>query len=106
MEEAIRFMQKYSTGKIVSILFAMTMLVYITMLTYSIPAVSAFAPELPIFDLSPLGYSFSYASELLNALGTEGRDLYLTTQLPLNFIYPGLFFLTYSLMLVWLCFII
>ena len=67
-----------------------------------LPAVSAFAPELPIFDLSPLGYSFNYANELLDTLGTKGRNLYLFTQLPLDFIYPGLFSITYSLLLVWL----
>jgi len=102
MEVIIRFMQKHSTGKVIIALFALTMSVYLTMLSYSIPVVSAFAPELPIFDLSPLGYSFNYANELLNTLGAEGRNLYLTTQLPLDFIYPGLFSITYSLLLVWL----
>jgi hypothetical protein len=95
-------MLKCSSGKVVSILFALTMLMYFTMLTYSIPAVSAFSPGLPIFDLSPLGYSFLYASELLSSLGGEGRKIYLSTQLPLDFIYPGLFSITYSLLLVWL----
>jgi len=102
MEVLIRFMQKYSTGKVILVLFVLTMAVYLTMLSYSIPAVTAFAPELPIFDLSPTGYSFAYASELLNALGAEGRDIYLSTQLPIDFIYPGLFSITYSLLLVWL----
>ncbi len=102
MVNLIRFMQKHSTGKLVFVLFLLAMAVYSIMLLYSIPAVTAFAPEMPIFDLSPLGYSFNYANELLNTLGTEGRNLYLTTQLPLDFIYPGLFSLTYSLMLVWL----
>ena len=102
MEVLIRFMQKYSIGKVISVLFLLTMTVYITMLSYSIPAVSAFAPELPIFDLSPSGYSFTYASELLNSLGAEGRNLYLSIQLPLDFIYPGLFSITYSLLLIWL----
>lgn len=102
MKVLIRFMQKHSTGKVIIALFVLTMAVYFTMLSYSIPAVSAFAPDLPIFDLSPLGYSFTYANELLNSLGTEGRNLYLTTQLPLDFIYPGLFSITYSLLLVWL----
>jgi len=82
--------------------FVLTMAVYLTMLSYSIPAVTAFAPQLPIFDLSPSGYSFSYANELLDTLGDEGRNLYLHTQLPLDFIYPGLFSITYSLLLVWL----
>ncbi len=102
MKVLISLMQKYATGKIISVLFALTMVVYISMLTYSIPAVSAFAPEFPIFDLSPLGYSFNYANELLNSLGVDGRNLYLSTQLPLDFIYPGLFSITYSLLLLWL----
>ena len=102
MEALIRFMRKYSTGKVILVLFVLTMAVYLTMLSYSIPAVTAFAPELPIFDLSPLGYSFNYANELLDTLGAEGRNLYLSIQLPLDFIYPGLFSLTYSLLLVWL----
>jgi hypothetical protein len=102
MEKLFNWVQKYSTGKIVSGLFALTMVVYISMLSYSIPAVSAFAPELPLFDLSPTGYNFTYANELLSTLGTEGRHLYLTTQLPLDFIYPGFFAITYALLLVWL----
>jgi hypothetical protein len=102
MEVVVRSIQKYSTGKVVSVLFTLTMVVYFSMLFYSIPAVVKFAPELPIFDLSPAGYSFAYASELLNTLGVEGRDTYLSTQLPIDFIYPGLFSITYSLLLVWL----
>lgn len=102
MEVVIRFMQKYSTGWVVLYLFLLTMAVYLTMLSYSIPAVTAFAPKLPIFDLSPFGYSFNYANELLDTLGAEGRNLYLSTQIPLDFIYPGLFSITYSLLLVWL----
>jgi len=102
MEALISFMQRHSTRKIIASLFVLTMAVYLTMLFYSIPAVTAFAPQLPIFDLSPFGYSFNYAIELLDTLGVEGRNLYLSTQLPLDFIYPGLFSITYSLLLVWL----
>lgn len=102
MEELISFMKRHSSGKVIAFLFVLTMSVYLTMLFYSIPAVTAFAPQLPIFDLSPFGYSFNYATELLDTLGVEGRNLYLSTQLPLDFIYPGLFSITYSLLLVWL----
>ncbi len=102
MEVLIRYLQSHSTGRVILILFALTMTVYSVMLLYSIPSVSAFAPKIPLFDLSPAGYSFSYANELLTALGEEGRDLYLFTQLPLDFIYPGLFSVTYSLLLIWL----
>ena len=102
MEILIRFMQRHATGRVIIVLFVLTMTVYLTMLLYSIPSVTAFAPELPLFDLSPAGYSFNYANELLNSLGEGGRNLYLSTQLPLDFIYPGLFSVTYSLLLVWL----
>jgi hypothetical protein len=102
MDRFFNLLQQYATGKLVSILFVLTQIVYLLMIGYSIPAVSAFAPELPLFDMSPTGYTFAYANELLSALGTEGRNLYLTTQLPLDFIYPGLFAITYSLLLVWL----
>jgi len=102
MKVILRLMQNHSTGRTVFALFILTMAVYLTMLFYTIPAVTAFAPEFPIFDLSPSGYSFSYASELLEELGKEGRNLYLYSQLPLDFIYPGLFAVTYSLLLVWL----
>tara|TARA_B110000881_G_C18507629_1_gene480445 strand:+ start:548 stop:1111 length:564 start_codon:yes stop_codon:yes gene_type:complete len=102
MDVVIRFMHRHSTGRVILVLFTLTMAVYSTMLLYSIPLVSAFAPDRLLFDLSPAGYSFTYANELLTALGEEGRDAYLFTQLPLDFIYPGLFSITYSLMLVWL----
>ncbi|WP_154665757.1 hypothetical protein [Catenovulum maritimum] len=46
------------------------------MLSYVIAAVSEFAPELPLFDLSPSGYSLSFASELLNTLGAESLQYY------------------------------
>jgi len=102
MKTLLQIMLKYSKGKTVAVLFSLTMLVYLTMILYTIPILSAFAPMLPIFDLSPSGYTFEYANELLHALGSDGRSMYLNTQLPLDFIYPGLFSISYSLMLVWL----
>ena len=102
LESLYRLAQKYSKGKTVLLLFLMTMTVYILMLSYSIPKVTSFSPEIPIFDLSPFGYSHEHANQLLSILGEEGRDVYLTTQLPLDFIYPGLFSITYSLLVIWL----
>jgi len=102
MEKLIRLLQKYATGKVVSVLFIVTMAVYLTMLLYSIPAVISFAPDMILFDLSPTGYTPDYAASLLEALGPEGRAAYLTLQLPLDFLYPGLFAITYSLLLTWL----
>ena len=72
------------------------------MLIYTIPQVSAYAPGINLFDLSPTGYSFEYTIKLLDALGNDGRELYLYRQLPLDFIYPGLFAVSCSLLLSWL----
>jgi hypothetical protein len=98
----IELIQKYATGKNVILLFSMNMVVYLTILFYSIPKVITSAPEMKLFDVSPSGYTTEYAISLLDAIGPEGRDLYLTLQLPLDFIYPGLFILSYPLLLAWM----
>jgi hypothetical protein len=95
-------MQRRASGRTVLALFVLTNVVYLTMLLYSIPSVTTQAPGMRLFDMSPIGYSPQYAKDLLDAIGPEGRESYLEFQLPLDFIYPGLFALTYSLMLVWL----
>ena len=100
--KVIKLIQKYSTGKNVILLFSITMVVYFTILFYSIPKVVTSAPEMKLFDVSPSGYTTEYAISLLKAIGPEGRDLYLSLQLPLDFIYPGLFIISYSLLFAWL----
>ncbi len=98
----IERIQKYSTGKNVAIFFSLNMVFYLAILLYSIPLVGKSAPAMKLFDVSPSGYTKEYAVSLLNAIGAEGRDLYLSLQLPLDFVYPGLFIISYSLMLAWL----
>lgn len=98
----IERIQKYSTGKNVSIFFSLNMVFYLAILLYSIPLVGKSAPAMKLFDVSPSGYTKEYAVSLLNAIGAEGRDLYLSLQLPLDFVYPGLFIISYSLMFAWL----
>lgn len=102
MNKIITLVQKYATGRVVAVFFVLTMSVYAVMLLYSIPLVVAAAPQMKLFDMSPAGYSAEYASRLLEAIGTGGRASYLSIQLPLDFIYPGLFAITYTLLLVWL----
>lgn len=94
--------QKYASGRLVLILFCVTICVYLAMLLHFIPSVLEQAPKMKLFDMSPVGYTHAYAKNLLEAIGPEGRRVYLTQQLPLDFIYPGLFAITYTLMLVWL----
>ena len=97
----IELFQKYSTGKNVILLFSINMVVYLGILFYSIPKVLTSAPEMKLFDVSPSGYTSEYAISLLNAIGPEGWDLYLSLQLPLDFIYPGLFIISWPLVFAW-----
>lgn len=101
-QSAISFIQGISNGKVVLAYIIPAIVVYFIMLLYTIPQVSAYAPGIALFDLSPSGYSFEYAIKLLDALGSKGRELYLYRQLPLDFIYPGLFAISCSLLLSWL----
>ncbi len=82
--------------------FIPAMVVYAVMLLYTIPLVEQYAPEMKLFDLSPTGYSYEYAMELLDVLGVKGRNVYLYLQLPMDFIYPGLFAVSCCLLLSWL----
>ena len=102
MKRLIGYIQNLATGKTVLGFFIPTMVVYSIMLLYSIPRVGQYAPKMKLFDLLPTGYSFLYAHELLDTLGAEGRSLYLYQQLPLDFIYPGLFAVSSCLLLSWL----
>ena len=102
MRKLLSFIQGVSTGKVVLALFIPAMVVYFIMLLYTIPQVAEYAPGMKLFDLSPVGYSFEYANELLSVLGVDGRKAYLYKQLPLDFIYPGLFALSCGLLLTWL----
>ena len=98
----ISFLHRVSTGKVVLAFIIPAIIVYFIMLLYTIPQVSTYAPRINLFDLSPTGYSFVYAIKLLDTLGSDGRELYLYRQLPLDFIYPGLFAVSCSLLLSWL----
>ncbi len=102
MRKLIAYLQNVATGRTVLRFFIPAMVVYCIMLFYTIPQVELYAPKMKIFDLLPTGYSFEYANELLHVLGKKGRDLYLYQQLPMDFIYPGLFAVSCCLLLSWL----
>ena len=102
MHKLITYFQRVSHGKTVLLLFIITNLIYASMLMYSLPLVSSYAPELVLFDMSPMGYSYIQAIELLTSLGIEGRNAYLSVQLPLDFIYPGMFSVSYALLITWM----
>lgn len=89
-------------GKKVLFLFIVTNLVYVFMLTVTIPKVMFHTGGLKIFDMMPMGYDQQYALALLEKLGAEGRRVYLYNQIPVDLIYPFLFGITYCLLLAYL----
>lgn len=93
---------RWIEGKTVFWLFIFTNLVYVFMLTVTIPKVMSFAGEMKVMDMLPSGYNFQYVSSLLNTLGEEGRKLYLFRQIPADMIYPALFGISYCVLLLYL----
>lgn len=71
-------------------LFSITMVVYLTMLLWSLPTISSQANGLVPFDMRPGGYTFAEAQAFLSALSPVGKSFYLSTQLRLDTVYPGL----------------
>ncbi len=102
MHNLVRYIQQAATGKRVLSFLVPAMVVYGMMLLYTIPQVEQYSAGMKLFDLSPSGYSYQYAIELLSALGSTGRATYLYRQLPLDFVYPGLFAVSFCLLQSWL----
>lgn len=94
-------MLRHPKGRTVLTMFVLTNIVYVFMLTVTIPAIMKFTGGLEIFDMMPGGYSYTYAAELLEKLGNEGREYYLYRQIPADVIYPGLFAICYSMMIAY-----
>lgn len=70
--------------------FLAAALIYVTMLTWTLPAItSAAGGNLP-FDLRPMGYDLEDAKMFLQALTPDGRQLYLNVQHKLDTAYPAL----------------
>ncbi|WP_050909388.1 hypothetical protein [Vibrio campbellii] len=97
-----RDIRSHISGKLVLVLFTVANAVYMAMLIYSIPKLMQYTDGLPLFDMSPLGYSYQEALALLSALGEEERSVYVSLQLTLDLFYPFLFALCYSALLQWL----
>lgn len=77
--------------------FALMLLVYLAMVLWSLPAISADADGLVPFDLRPAGYSFEDARQFLSALSEAGQSQYLGWQHFLDSFYPGLMALSLAL---------
>jgi hypothetical protein len=101
MEKLRTFIGRNLQGKKVLVLFVLTNLVYILMLTMTIPKVMGYADGMKLLDMMPTGYDLDYVNGLFEALGPMGRDAYLFRQLPLDMVYPALFGISYCLVLAY-----
>ncbi|NNG03689.1 MAG: hypothetical protein HKM95_06255 [Inquilinus sp.] len=89
-------------GWVVLFVFVVTQIVYLAMVLVTLPHLRSLAGGLEPFDLLPGGYDMDYARRLLEAIGSEGRAFYLTRQIPLDLLYPGLFAATFAMVWLWL----
>lgn len=89
-------------GYTVLLAFGAAQVVYVAMLTLTLPTLENLAGGLAPFDMRPGGYDVFAARQLLDALGDEGRAFYLKRQIPLDLIYPALFAISYYLVWRWL----
>lgn len=102
MKRLTKFLNANTSGKKVLGLFILTNLVYVFMLTITIPKTMEFSNGMKLLDMIPTGYDLNYVSQLFSSLGDIGRQTYLTNQIPVDMIYPLLFGLTYCLLLAYL----
>jgi hypothetical protein len=63
------------------------------MITVSLAQIQALSNLVP-FDMRPFGYDALGAAQFLDALGAEGRNYYLSRQIPIDMVYPALFAMT------------
>lgn len=101
MSRFVKFLEKNTSGKKILGLFILTNVVYLFMLFVTIPKTMGFSNGMKLLDMLPTGYNRDYVNELFRTLGENGREIYLTNQLPVDMIYPLLFGLTYSLLLAY-----
>lgn len=73
---------------------------YVAMVGVTLAHLGAVSGQMP-FDMRPFGYGPSDAATLLDALGADGRDYYLSRQIPLDTLYPALLALTLGSTVCW-----
>ncbi|MCG2459572.1 hypothetical protein K8352_02285 [Flavobacteriaceae bacterium F89] len=101
MGRLTNFIERNGSGKKVLVLFILTNVVYVLMLTVTIPYTMKFSNGMKLLDMMPTGYDSKYVYELFGSLGEKGRLIYLTNQIPVDMLYPLLFGLAYCLLLAY-----
>lgn len=72
----------------------LAIIVYLAMVTVSLPHLSGLAGGEAMFDLRPLGYDFATAQNILTRLGPAGAQYYEGVQHKLDFAFPILLAIT------------
>ena len=98
----IKWLDTLASGRVVLITLIASLGVYLLMLFVTLPHIQQLAGGLKPFDLLPQGYDIAYATSFLEHIKEEGRHFYLTKQIPLDLIYPGMFAFTFAVMWLWL----
>ena len=99
MERIRKIIATNLSGKKVLLLFLLTNIVYTLMLVVTIPKTMTFSNGMKLLDMMPTGYDLEYINRLFEALGENGRQVYLTNQIPVDMIYPFLFGVSYCLLI-------
>ena len=84
----VELIKRNLNGKKVLLLFIVTNILYVVMLTLTFPKVMSFSGRLKLMDMMPTGYDPEYVNALLKALGEKGRNVYLFEQFPVDMVYP------------------
>ena len=92
---------RHLNGKLILFLFVVTNIIYATMMLVTIPKVMQFSDGMQLLDMLPTGYDHAYVRALFDTLGDQGRNAYLYRQIPVDMIYPGLFGISYCLLMAY-----
>ncbi|MEP2952617.1 MAG: hypothetical protein ABJN39_04495 [Sulfitobacter sp.] len=87
-------------GKIAIVAAILAATVYFVMVSVTLAHLEVISGQRP-FDMRPFGYSPSDAATFLEALGIDGREYYLSHQIPLDMLYPVLLAMTLSNTILW-----
>lgn len=82
---------------------ALAVVICAVMNCYLIPQIEASTQGIRCFDMNATGYTFEQAQRFLTLLSDEGRDVYLHSQLPLDFVYPVAYGVFFVLLIAALC---
>ena len=74
--------------------------IYMLMINVTLAHIEAASGHVP-FDMRPFGYGPTDAATLLRALGVDGREYYLSRQIPLDTLYPAMLALTLIAAMCW-----